>query len=237
MKEEVSNRKVFFNSFILLMMTQLVVAQVKINQFDSYGKRHGVWIKYYKSNKSIRYKGKFNHGKEIGVFKYYDINNDKTPVIIREFNSDNNFENVSFYSKDGILQSKGKMQGKIRIGKWTYYHKDGKTILSEERYVNGKINGESKVYYANGKLTEVMHYVNGKLNGNYKRYSSRGFLYQDLTYLNGVLSGPAVFYDRKSGKILSRGNFKNNKRVGTWQHFENNKSIRKSNSSNKLKKN
>jgi len=202
-----------------MLMSQMIVAQSKINQFDSKGKRDGVWVKYYKSNKSIRYKGQFIHGKEIGVFKYYDIDNDEIPIIIREFNLSNNLEDVSFFFKNGLLQSKGKMQGKLRVGKWIFYQKDGKSILSEENYVKGKINGESKVYYVNGKLTEVLHYLNGKLDGNYKRYSIRGFLYQDLTYKNGVLSGPAVFYDRKTGKILSKGNFKNNKRIGVWQHF------------------
>jgi len=212
-------QKVHSNLVLFLLMSQIVVAQSKINQFDANGKRDGVWIKYYKSNKNIHYKGQFIHGKEIGIFKYYSIDNDKIPIIIREFNLSNNLEDISFFSKNGLLQSKVKMQGKLRIGKWIFYHNDGKTVMSEEFYKNGKLNGESKVYYANGKLTEVLHYSNGKLNGNYKRYSVRGFLYQDLTYAKGVLNGPAVFYDRKTGKILSKGNFKNNKRQGVWEHF------------------
>jgi len=216
-------KKVFFNLIILVLAMQLVEAQEKINQFDAQGKRDGVWKKYYKVNNKLRYTGQFNHGKEVGVFKYYDINNDEIPVIIRDFNKNDNSENVSFFSKEGLLQSKGKMMEKLRIGKWIFYHKDGKTIMLEEFYKNGKLNGESKVYYANGKLTEVLHYTNGKLNGNYKRYSIRGFLYQDLTYVNDILNGPATFYNRKTGKILSKGIFKNNKRIGSWKHYENGK--------------
>jgi len=218
-------RNVYFNLVLILLMSQFAIAQSKINQFDANGKRDGIWIKYYKVNNNIRYKGRFIHGKEIGVFKYYDIDNDEVPIIIRKFNLNDSFEDVLFFSKKGILQSEGKMQGKLRVGKWVFYHKDGKTVMTEEFYKNGKIDGESKVYYANGKLTEVLHYSNGKLNGNYKRYSILGFLYQDLTYVNGVLNGPAIFYNRKTGKILSKGNFKNNKRLGSWKHYGNGKPI------------
>ena len=43
-----------------------------INQFTKDKKRTGVWKKYY-SNNRIRYVGSFVNGKEVGVFKYYDI--------------------------------------------------------------------------------------------------------------------------------------------------------------------
>jgi len=219
-----------------LILSQCALAQDTINQYDANGLRHGVWKKYFPRNHNLRYSGQFNHGKEVGIFKYYDINNDKIPIVVRKFNLNDSSEEVSFFTKKGIIESKGKMLGKWHIGKWIFYHKDGKSILSEEFYKNGKINGESKVYYANGKLTEVLHYLNGKLNGNYKRYSVRGFLYQDLTYINGVLNGLATYYNRKTGKLLAKGNFKDNKRVGIWQHFKNDEFAEMDSTNNKYKK-
>jgi len=208
---------------VLIFITQLFWAQTAINKFDSNGKRHGVWKKYYKINNKLRYSGQFNHGKEMGVFKYYDINNDVKPVVIRVFNAGDNTCEVSFFTTKGVLVSKGAMLGKKRFGKWVFYHKDGHTILSEESYKDGFLEGKVKVYYANGKITEISHYHFGKLEGNYKRYAIRGFLYQDLTYKNGSLNGLATYYERRNGKILSKGLYIDNKRVGTWKHYENGK--------------
>jgi len=207
--------------FVFVALGQTLLAQEKTNQFDAKGARHGVWIKYYELNHQLRYTGQFNHGKEIGIFKYYDINNDKIPIVIRKFNNTNDIAEVSFYSLNGTLESTGKMQGKNRIDKWLFYHKDGKTVMSEEFYKNGKKDGEAKLYYSNGKLTEVAHYLDGKLNGNYKRYSIFNFLYQDLTYKNDELEGLAIYYEPKNGQILSKGSYKENKRAGVWEHYEN----------------
>jgi len=208
---------------ILILTTQIFWAQTDINKFDGQGKRHGVWKKYYKLNNKLRYTGQFSHGKEIGTFKYYDINNDVKPIAIRVFNTNDNTCEVSFFTTKGVLESKGKMLGKKRIGKWVFYHKDGRTILSEEFYKEGFLEGEVKVYYANGKITEILHYKKGKLEGNYKRYAIRGFLYQDLTYKQDELNGLAIYYERKNGRIKSKGLYKDNKRVGTWKHYENGK--------------
>jgi len=211
----------FYYFLIVLFLWQGLVAQSKINQFDAKGRRDGVWEKYYKLNKKLRYTGQFRHGKEIGTFKYYDIKNDETPTVIRKFNANDNIEEDLFYTSKGVLQSKGKMQGKLHIGKWVYYQNDGKSPISEENYNNGKLNGSSKVYYANGKVTEIIHFVNGIKEGNYKRYSALGLLYQDLNYHHGKLNGLATYYERKTGKLLSKGLFKDNQRVGTWRHYKN----------------
>ncbi len=210
---------------ILIFTSQVFWAQGIINQFDRDGKRHGVWKKYYKLNNKLRYSGQFNHGKEIGTFKYYDINNDEKPIVIRIFNTSDDKCEVSFFTTEGVLVSKGTMKGRKRIGKWVFFHKNGRTIMSEEFYKDGILEGEVKVYYENGKITEISHYVHGKLEGNYKRYSIRGFLYQDLTYEDGELNGTATYYERKNGRIKSKGLYKDNKRVGTWEHYENGKLI------------
>lgn len=220
-----------------MVLSHSLLAQEKVNQFDAKGARHGIWIKYFELNNQLRYTGQFNHGKEIGVFKYYDINNDKIPIVIRAFNTANDMAEVSFFSLSGVLESKGKMQGKNRIDKWLFYHKDGKTVMAEEFYKDGLKNGESKVYYTNGKVTEIAHYLNDKLNGNYKRYSPFNFLYQDLTYKNDELDGLAIYYDPKNGLIVSKGSYKENKRVGTWEHYEKGKLVRTEESEVKTKKN
>ncbi len=203
---------------IAFISYQFSFAQAEINQFDSNGKRHGVWRKYY-TNKRIRYQGKFNHGKEIGTFKYYSAASSDYPVVIKEYSQDNDIADVSFYSEEGILQSKGKMQGKKRIGKWLYFHEDGKTVMSEENYVDGKLNGEYKTFYKSGKPTEIAYYKNGLLDSVYKKYSIKGYLYQHFNYKNGKLNGKAVYYNRKTGKLTTKGVFWEDIRVGTWENY------------------
>ena len=91
-----------------------------INQFTKDNKRTGVWKKYY-SNNRIRYVGSFINGKEVGIFKYYDITTSRHPVIIKEFSSISDTAKVSYYNLDGKLRTKGTMIDKNRIGKWVYF--------------------------------------------------------------------------------------------------------------------
>ena len=201
---------------ILFLSATTIIAQN--NQFDSNGKRHGLWKKSFKNGR-IRYQGKFNHGKEVGTFKFYSAKSSDHPIIIRTFNTNDNTAVTKFYTTDGKLESEGTMQGKKRIGKWIYYHKDGKTIMLEENYVDGKLHGSYKTFYPNKKPTIIANYKNGLLHGNFKRYAIKGYLYQDLNYKNGKLDGEATYFDRKTGKIIKTGKLVDDEKVGVWKYY------------------
>jgi antitoxin component YwqK of YwqJK toxin-antitoxin module len=204
-------------TFVLLITSQVIFTQ-STNQFDKNGKRHGIWKKEF-NNGRIRYQGEFKNGKEIGVFNFYSAELSDFPVITKNYNEVDNIADVKFFTVKGKLISKGKMEAKNRIGKWIYYQKDGKTIMQEENYSNGKLNGEYKTFYSDKKPTIITSYKNDKLHGNYKRYSIRGFLYQDFNYENGKLQGEAIYYVRKTGVIEKKGNFNNNEKVGIWSYY------------------
>jgi len=203
---------------IVCLSSNLMFAQNGVNQMDADGKRHGVWKKYY-NNDRVRYVGKFDHGKEVGVFKFYSASNSDFPVIVKEYNSDNDLANVSFYTPSGALESKGKMKGKEREGKWLFYHPDGKSVMSEENYVKGKLEGVYQTFYLSGEPTEVTYYKNNLLDGSYKKYAIKGFLYQDFNYSKGKLNGMAIYYSRKTGDLIKKGPFKDDLRVGTWENY------------------
>ena len=200
------------------MQALLIFGQSSVNQFDENGERHGVWRKYYNNNR-VRYTGTFDHGKEVGVFKFYSASNSDNPVIIKEYSDDSDLATVQFFTPSGVLESEGKMRGKERAGKWLFYHEDGKSIMSEENYSDGKLNGEYKTFYPTGEPTEIAYYKNGLLHGNYKKYSIKGFLYQDFNYAEGKLNGMAVYYSRKTGDLIKKGPFKDDQRVGTWENY------------------
>ncbi len=203
---------------IVLLSFNFSFSQNNINKLDENGKRQGIWKKYY-ANKRIRYQGTFNHGKEAGVFKYYSAAQSEFPIVVKDFGTSGSTAQVSFYDNKGLLQSSGKMAGKARIGKWKFYHEDGKTIMSEENYLSGKLDGDYKTFYKSGKPTEVAYYRNGKLDSVYRKYSIKGHLYQHFHYKDGKLNGKVVYYNRKSGELTTKGEFKNDKKVGVWENY------------------
>lgn len=203
---------------VAILSSHLSFAQNDINKLDENGKRHGVWKKYY-SNDRIRYQGTFDHGKEKGTFKYFSAAQSEHPNVIKEYKNNGGLADVSFYNDNGLLMSSGKMIGKNRVGKWQFYHEDGKTIMSEENYVAGKLEGDYKTFYDSGKPTEVGYYKNGKLDSVYRKYSIKGHLYQHFHYKEGMLNGKAVYYNRKTGELTTKGEFKEDKKVGTWENY------------------
>jgi antitoxin component YwqK of YwqJK toxin-antitoxin module len=203
---------------LTLISCQNILAQSSINQLDKNGKRHGAWKKFY-NNQRIRYQGEFNHGKEIGIFKYYSAASSDFPIVVKEYNAEDSIANVFFYTETGLLLSKGKMLGKRRVGKWLFYHEDGKSVMSVENYKDGKLEGEFKTFYKTGKPTEIAYYKDGLLDSVYKKYSIKGFLYQHFSYKNGKMNGKAVYYNRKTGVLTTKGLFKNDVRVGTWENY------------------
>lgn len=214
-------KNLVFFLFILAFAVPSLRAQENINQFDSEGRRHGIWKQYYPNTKKpqLRYEGKFHHGKEIGEFRFYCEDCGNTPNVIKSFNPKNDIAEVKFFD-NGKLISEGKMDGKIHIGKWIYYHKNASSIMTEENYERDKLHGLKRTFYPDGKIAEEQHYKNGIQEGEEKYYSSEGVLLRKLFYKNGKLHGPAVYYDTK-GKKLIEGQYKQGMKDGKWRYYEN----------------
>jgi len=203
---------VFFSCFFL---SKASFAQ-KTNQFDANKKRIGVWKKYY-PNKNIRYQGQFKDGKEVGVFKYYDISDSRFPIIIKEFNEENDSVAVSFYSISGKKQSEGIFINKKRVGKWVYYF-DKDNTMSTEFYTDGKLNGKVINYYPNGKPTEITNYKMGVKEGLSQKFSSAGILIEEVFYKNDKENGIAKYFEL-NGNLKETGVYKNGKRIGKWEFY------------------
>ena len=70
---------------LFLLSVNIVVAQ-DINKLDDKGIKHGLWKGTYPDSKRPRYEGTFEHGKEIGLFKFFDDTKSGTVIATREFN-------------------------------------------------------------------------------------------------------------------------------------------------------
>ena len=214
--------------FCFVFSVSNMVCQNEINQFDEQGERHGVWKKTFEGSSQLRYEGAFEHGKEVGTFKYYCSDCEDEPMIVKTFNESDKTAFVKYYSKGGKLVSEGKMIGKNRIGEWLYYHKKAKTIMTKEEYVDGKLEGQKITYYSNAIITEEVTYKNGLKEGINNYYSPEGVLLKKLLYKLDQLDGPAIYYDAY-GNVVIDGYYKNGKKHGIWKYFESGKLVKEEN--------
>lgn len=208
--------------WIFALFLTPMVAQDLINQFDSEGKRHGQWRKDFDNSTQPKYEGVFEHGKEVGLFKFYKLDGKKSVLsATREFSADNDSIQVKFYSSKGKLISEGQMLGKAFVGKWVYYHNKTNGIMTVEHYNdNGLLDGEKLVYYPNGKLAEQSNYSDGKQNGISKIFSENGAVIKEFLYKDDMLDGMAKYYN-SAGQLLAEGVYRKDKKHGIWKYYEN----------------
>ncbi|RNC86831.1 MAG: toxin-antitoxin system YwqK family antitoxin [Winogradskyella sp.] len=213
--------KFLFAFFLTVILTSLD-AQVSVNKFDESGERHGIWQKNYPNTNQLRYKGQFEHGKEIDTFKFYKLKQKRSVLsAIKVFNPNNNKAEVSFLASNGSVISKGIMDGKKFIGKWLFYHKNSTTIMTEETYnATGQLEGTRKVYFTSGTIAETSEYQNGKRDGVTKTYSESAKLLQESNYKEDKLNGESLYYDA-SGNMEAKGNYNANLKTGIWEYYKN----------------
>lgn len=208
--------------FCVLVFTCLPVLGQEYNTYDSKGKRHGKWQKKYDNSDQIRYEGTFNHGKEIGDFKFYKPSSGDSPTAVKTFSKDNDTVKVKYFTQKGKVISQGQMIDKERIGLWEYFHNSSKEIMMTEHYRLGKLDGEQRTYFENGQLTENTSYVNGKRQGKRLIYSEKGVVIKEFIYENDQLHGTTKYYDT-DGNLIIEGKYKRDRKNGIWNYYTNGK--------------
>jgi antitoxin component YwqK of YwqJK toxin-antitoxin module len=201
---------------LLSLLISISVFAQDINKLDENGKKNGLWKGFYEGSKRPRYEGSFEHGKEIGTFKFYDDTKAGTVIATREFNAKDNSCYTIFYNQNKNKVSEGKVVNKQFEGEWKYYHEDMPLIMTLELYVNGKLNGIRKVFYKSGEIAEETTYRDGIKNGAYKSYAENGVVLEESIYKNGEYDGQAI-YRNVDNQIAAQGLFKNGKKVGMWK--------------------
>lgn len=221
----------FFKIVLFFLFCQTVFSQTDFNKLDEKGKKHGLWKGVYEDTKNPKYEGTFEHGKEVGVFTFFDNTKTKRVIATREFNPKDNSAYTIVYDQLKNKVSEGKVVNKLSEGLWMYYHKASKAIMATENYSKGKLEGLRSVYYPNGKIAEEILYKNDLKNGPYKRYTESGIIIEESNYKNNEYDGLAVFRDPDDGNIVSKGKFVNGKKMGVWQFFNKGKLVKEENMS------
>jgi len=216
--------------FFFLFFAMVLSAQEKTNQFDSNGKREGLWKGTYEQSKRIRYQGVFNSGKELGIFKYFDDTKAGSLIAIRDFSKGDGSCYTIFYDQKNFIVSEGTLKNKMPEGSWKYYHYQSTEIMTKENYKVGKLNGLKEVFYKNNTLAETAIYVDGAIEGIYKKFAENSKLLEETNYKKGVMQGAATFYDG-NGNLILKGQYKKGFRVGIWQTYKNGKIVSTENAS------
>jgi antitoxin component YwqK of YwqJK toxin-antitoxin module len=218
--------------FLLILFNFLVVlhAQIDFNKVDEKGKKNGVWKGIYEESKRPRYEGTFSHGKEIGMFNFFDDTKAGVIIATREFNAKDNSAYTIFYDQEKNKVSEGKVVNKLFEGQWKYYHQASKIIMTIENYNKGRLEGLRTVFFPDGKIAEEMGYKNNLKEGVYKKYTEKGIVLEESFYKNNEYNGMAIFRDTE-GNIVSSGKFVNGKKAGVWQFFEKGKLVKEMNMS------
>lgn len=217
-------------NFLLILFFGIIfgntaaTSQNDINQLDEQGRRHGMWKKHYPDSEQLRYEGQFEHGKEIGNFKFYCEDCKSRPSVTKSFQKNSEIVDVKYFTNKGNVLSEGKMKGKERVGEWLYYHTDSKVVMTRENYSNGVINGKTTTYYPNGKITEETEFKNGIKEGENNYYSPDGVLLKKLFYKNDQLDGRVFYYD-SNGDVKIEGNYKDGKKRGLWKYYKDGKVV------------
>ena len=211
-----SNLK-FLVSVLVLLVNGVVNAQ--INQYHEDGTRHGVWEKKFKGRDQVRYSGQFDHGIEVGEFRFYSKGLEGHPTAIKTFSENGKKAEVKFFTQRGRLISQGIEINKKKEGKWEYYHNRGGKVMMVEMYENGLLEGERLSYYDNGVTSEKFNFLHGKKHGKQLVYSIKGVLIKEFTYANNELNGINKFFSGR-GNLTIEGMYKDDKKQGVWKYFD-----------------
>lgn len=101
------------------------------------------------------------------------------------------------YYQNGQKKTQGNIDGKMKVGEWTYFHDNGK-VMREGIYKEGHLYGNWNEYYKNGQL---------KSSGNY-----------------GIRGGEAVKHGEwtwyhKNGAKKMEGTYRLGTKTGVWEEF------------------
>ena len=225
--------KTYYKSGMLVLIFLNVFcirAQNNFNKLDEKGKKNGPWKGIYEDTKNPKYEGTFEHGKEVGFFTFFDNTKTKKVIATREFNPKDNSAYTIFYDQNKNKVSEGKVVNKLFEGRWNYYHKASKAIMTIEYYANGKLEGLRSVFYPNGKIAEEINFKDNLKEGICKRYTENGIVIEESAYKNNEYNGTATFKD-SDGSLISKGNFVDGKKAGVWHFYEKGKLSKEENMS------
>lgn len=210
------------NSWITFIFSFLVFGLVgQLNQTDARGRKQGEWKKYHPSSNVPAYVGQFKDDKPIGTFTYYYPSNKVKAVITH---AENGRSEAYMYHENKKLMAHGIYHHQKKDSVWTHYSPNGR-LSFRETYKNDILNGIRTVYYVTGvpdDVTVIMSeqtFVNGRLNGPTKEYFPDGVKKLEGNYKEGRFEGVVKRY-HPGGEIHILERWKDGDKHGWWVTYD-----------------
>lgn len=189
------------------------------NIIDEKGKRHGVWVQQWKDTRNLLYRGQYDHGVPVGVWKRYYPNGDMSAEMTHV--KDTTIIDAIMYHPGGkVISSIGRFEKKKKTGLWKTFDSSGK-ILAEENFVDSLFHGTCTYFFDHGAVLKKVSYVYGKKDGPEEEFYQNGGLYRLITYKNDQFHGPYRIYTEE-GKEEIIGEHYQDQKHGAWTYKEKN---------------
>lgn len=193
----------------------------QLNQVDDKGRKQGSWKKFHPSSNVPMYVGQFKDDEPIGTFTYYYPSSKVKAVITHKKGGRSE---AYMYHENKKLLAFGIYVNQKKDSIWTHYSPNGRLSL-RETYKNDTLHGIRTVYYVTGvpdDVTVIMSeqtFVDGRLNGPAKEYFPDGVIKMEGNYLEGGLNGVVNRY-HPNGEIYIKERWKDKEKHGWWFTYD-----------------
>lgn len=164
-------------------------------------------------NGKIRYRGYFVNGQPDGKVTYYYPDG----KVKAEMNHKGAEADAVLFSKNGEITTSGKYVSQQKEGEWLY--KRGTRVIQKEYYKQNKPEGVSVRYNAAGQVVEKKNWKNGRLDGEWKIFYDNGKTRFESHYVDGKLNGAITSFNY-DGKKITEGTYKDDLKEGAWRYYD-----------------
>lgn len=120
-----------------------------------------------------------------------------------------------FY-ENGELHGEGAFVNNKKVGKWSYYYRDGQKEQTGSYNNAGNPEGTWKWYYESGNLKREEQMKNGLSDGSMQELTDSGKVIIKGQYIDGEEDGE-WFYEVNDDKVT--GSYVNGKKEGVWKGY------------------
>jgi len=201
---------------ICLVIPWVALSQDTVNHTDTSGRKQGFWRKTDENGNTI-YEGRFQNGIPLDTFRYYYPDGKISTVSVM---SDNGLvaRSTSWY-RNGQLMARGKYLNQQRDSLWQFFSEYNGSLVSEERWSAGVKNGEERVFYPNGSVSEIINWKDSLREGAWLQFYDDGVMKLRGNYRAGEKDGLVEAWFA-SGEPLMTGQYKSGHPDGTWTYFD-----------------
>jgi len=189
---------------------------VDYNKKDAKGERDGLWVQQWKDTRNMLYKGKYEHGKPVGMWERY-YPDGALAATMNHVQDTTVIDAVFYHANGGLKASEGRFLQRKKDGNWRIWNESGK-LISDENFKDSLLEGNCRYYFQNGNILKVETYQFGRLEGPFVEYFENGKKKSEGTYHVGDLEG-AFKQWFESGVVDCEGKYYKGLQDGMWYYY------------------